>query len=36
MRDLYADLGVHPSATDEEIRSAWRRGTALEADQMGS
>jgi curved DNA-binding protein CbpA len=24
MRDLYADLGVHPSATDEEIRSAWR------------
>lgn len=24
MRDLYTDLGIHPSATDEEIRSAWR------------
>ena len=24
MRDLYADLGVSPNATDEDIKSAWR------------
>ena len=24
MRDLYADLGLRPGATDDEIKSAWR------------